>query len=90
MSNAYQIMITDNRGGFWGALKRTFFIILLVAACVVAPIGIGIFAQSSAMQWVGFVIGLWIVLSSLSTRVRKVKSTDEARAYLDQIDRGTA
>jgi hypothetical protein len=59
---------------------------------LLGPIAIGIVCDSPAMQWVGFVLGITMLLAIAKQMADRTtfKSTDEARAYLDKIDAGTA
>lgn len=59
---------------------------------VAGPIAIGIVCDSSAMQWVGFILGIIMLLATAWQSADKTtfKGTAEARAYLDKIDAGTA
>ena len=51
-------------------------------ALMVAAIGLGVYLQSTAMQWVGAIILLiWLFLLSASSNAKKM-SVKEAQAYL--------
>ena len=82
------IVITDARG--FGRWLRNFVVhVLGMLALVAGPVGVGIVTGSAAMQWVGFVLGI-VLLVSVNGKPNRFRTTDEARAYLDQIDRGEA
>jgi hypothetical protein len=53
----------------------------------VALIGIGVYLESSAMQWVGAILGFSTLFSGLSDLESKnTLTTEEARRRLDEID----
>lgn len=57
-------------------------------ALTMAPIGVGIAGDSTAMQWLGFVMGILILLVAAKADADRhtFSSTAEARAHLDKID----
>jgi len=57
----------------------------------VALISIGVYLDSSAMQWVGAILGFLTICGSATAAARKHKMTvAEARKRLDEIERGQA
>lgn len=84
MSKQVSIYISAPHG--WGKWFRN---LTSGMAMVAAPVALGIVCDSQAMQWVGFVLG-FIGLVAIAKRAADdttFRSTDEARAYLDEIDR---
>jgi hypothetical protein len=83
----HDIVISDVR-----TMGRFYRTLTALTSIVVLPVGIGIVAASDAMQWAGFVGGMVILLAfAHSDNSRHTfKTTDEARAFLDKIDRGEA
>ncbi len=81
--------ITINNTTSFARVFRTTFSVLVLTAC---PILLGRAVDSTPLQWLGFVFGLLIVSGiAMSIHGRTTfKTTDEARAYLDKIDRGEA
>lgn len=61
------------------------------AVMFIALIGIGVFLESNAMQWVGAIIG-FIVIISRAMRIAKDNryTIAKARARLDEIERQSA
>ncbi|MEM8801108.1 MAG: hypothetical protein AAGF55_01090 [Pseudomonadota bacterium] len=59
-------------------------------ALFVALIGIGVFLESAAMQWVGAFIGFTFIIGKAiaSAQRDKMLSVSEARKKLDEIERG--
>ncbi len=55
-------------------------------AFMVAAIGIGVYLQSTAMQWVGAIIFLIGLFSKAAGNVKKMSLT-EAQAYLAELAR---
>lgn len=57
-------------------------------ALTMTPIGVGIACDSTAMQWLGFVMGILILLVAAKSDADRntFSSTAEARARLDEID----
>jgi hypothetical protein len=57
-------------------------------ALTMAPIGVGIACGSTAMQWLGFVMGILILLVAAKADADRTtfSNTAEARAHLDKID----
>ena len=53
-----------------------------------AFMSIGLFLDSTAMQWLGAIIGFFSLISRASRRLKDSTfySTDEVRAYLDKLD----
>lgn len=84
-ANKLEIIISDVRG-VGQFLRRVFATFVLL----VMPVSIGIAVESAPMQWVGFVCGIFLLLSFAykTNGQHKFKTTDEARAFLDRIDRG--
>lgn len=60
-------------------------------AMIVSMIGIGVFLESAAMQWVGAIMA-FVTIATLDsgTRKRCTMSVSEARRRLDEIERGDA
>ncbi|MDF1599691.1 hypothetical protein PZ895_07865 [Mesorhizobium sp. YIM 152430] len=85
--NKLEIIISDVRG-----VGRFLRQVVAIFALLVIPVSIGIAVESAPMQWVGFVCGIILLLSFAhkSNGQHKFKTTDEARAFLDKIDRGEA
>lgn len=55
----------------------------------VALIGIGIVLDSSAMQWVGAILGFIVILDRANRLFKNNRFTiEEARKRLDEIERG--
>ena len=54
-------------------------------AMFVALIGIGVFLDSSAMQWLGAIIG-FLALTSRANSSKKRMSFDEARKRIDELE----
>jgi hypothetical protein len=73
----------------WGKWIRRLTVGLLLP---MAPIGIGIACGSSAMQWLGFVLGIFVLIDAEKADAARntFNSTADARAYLDKIDAGEA
>ncbi|MFG1410315.1 hypothetical protein V5G24_04300 [Xanthobacter sp. VTT E-85241] len=57
-------------------------------AVFVCLIGIGVYVDSSAMQWAGFAIALAFTFGRSSSHIHRM-NIKEARAYLDQIEGGS-
>lgn len=56
-------------------------------ALFLALIGIGVFLQSSAMQWIGAIIGFVTILVTASgLKAKSRKTIAEARQYLDELE----
>jgi hypothetical protein len=55
---------------------------------VLVPIGLGVALDSAAMQWVGFILGCFAVISfaNIFNKNHTVHSFDEARALLDKLE----
>jgi hypothetical protein len=87
MTSKHQIQIFANKP-FAKAIRGTFSALVLTAT----PILIGVWVGSAAMQWLGFIFGILLLLGMAFSNQSKntFASTDEARAYLDKIDRGDA
>lgn len=58
-------------------------------ALIIAIMSIGIFAGSSAMQWLGAIVAFITMTVRASGRVPRL-SISEARKRLDEIERGAA
>ena len=75
------IVIVDDR--FWMSAGRD----AVSFAVFVAMVGLGVFLESSAMQWVGAILWfIWILSKAASVEKRFKKTIPEARAYLDKIE----
>lgn len=65
----------------------------IAPACQIAVIGVGVMADSAAMQWAGFwgllFIVAIIILEGVTATIENDKrmTVDEARARLDEIER---
>lgn len=60
-------------------------------AMFVALIGIGVLLDSSAMQWIGAIIGFLAIFTRASGASRKCRMTlDQARKRIDEIEAGMA
>jgi hypothetical protein len=57
-------------------------------AVILAPISLGIYMDSTAMQWMGFITTIMMVagVATIMGDRYTVHTTDEARKLLDQID----
>ena len=89
MTKDHSIVITDARGfGRW--VRRMTFGFVGGASFVVLPIGLGVYVESTAMQWAGFIMGMMLLFAFnlASHRQHRFRTTDEARDHLDKIDRG--
>lgn len=80
--NKIQITVTDMRLPAWCRGVATMTMIIF------APIAVGIFTASSAMQWAGFVMGIlslmaWAKNKNTDTRFTSITA---ARAYLDKLE----
>lgn len=71
-------------------VQKTFQSIASDAFSVAAAfllIGTGVYAESAAMQWVGFILFFTMILSRSGMKgVFRVSSTEAARKVLDNID----
>lgn len=87
MIQKHQITITNTKP-FAKVMRVTFSTLALTAA----PILIGVFVESAAMEWLGFTFGILLLFTLAFSGQSKTTftTTDEARAYLDKIDRGAA
>lgn len=50
-----------------------------------APIGIGIAAHSSAMQWVGFMFGILFFVGLAAKEKHQFKTKEDAKAFIDSL-----
>lgn len=78
-----------NSSNVWRQLLR----IWAVFNGVVVPIGIGILVDSAAMQWAGFILGLFIMmgLGKAAVDPRRYTSVQAAKDALDAMrERGEA
>jgi len=75
-----KITIIDGRESVIGSLLKDAGTLLLF----VGLIGIGVFLDSKAMQWVGAVFGFFVVASKAFGKVEKV-SVDEAHSRIDAM-----
>ncbi len=83
MEKKLRIIIIDGR------ITRYLLGTFQAGVLVLGPILIGIFADSSAMQWAGFVFGFltfvaWAVNSGSST---SLSSIEDARRQLDALEK---
>jgi len=82
-------VIVPTGTGFWRGLRVVF---LFAVWCT--PILIGLWAGSAALQWVGYLIGILLVVAVVSIRRSKNHSIgtsfDDARAKLNEIERRLA
>lgn len=80
----YEITIRNNRKPITQVLLASFGL----SVGLFGPIALGILLQSAAMQWAGFVIGMFIFISVATvfdkTKIR-VTSIEDARKALDKI-----
>lgn len=77
-----EIVITDQRFG-WRSLK----VLSAIAVFIVLPVSIGIYFDSSPMQWFGFLFTmLYILIFALRERKGTTfTSVRSAKAYLDTL-----
>ena len=62
-------------------------VVLVLTVCV--PIGLGVFLQSSAMQWAGFILAAFYSIGRVGRIIKDNSLTiAQARAKLDEIERG--
>lgn len=63
--------------------------LISLMALVILPISIGIFNNSAAMSWIGFFFAILFTIAMGATLMKKstTYSIQEARAYLDKIER---
>ena len=84
MTDKKQVTITIvNNSRVSKAIQRS----ATVALTFILPIGIGIVAHSSAMQWAGFAFGLLMVASNAINfnKSNSFSTVDAAKARLDQM-----
>lgn len=75
------VTIIDDR--LWASISRDVFSVV----SLVAVIGLGVYLQSSAMQWVGAIIWFLMLASKVSGIKEKSEMTiQEARKFLDEIE----
>jgi hypothetical protein len=70
------------------SILRVLIRMAAVVNGIVLPIGLGVLVDSTAMQWVGFVFGL-VLMIGVANQIRKentVHSFDEARRLLDRME----
>lgn len=61
---------------------------LTTVACFVAMIGIGVWLDSSALQWIGALLGFIAIMSRSINMMEKYRySIEEARRRLDELER---
>lgn len=81
MPDKTEIVIRDMRTPKWirGMVVLGFLVFF--------PIGLGIYAGSSAMQWAGFLLGVLatFAMAKQGTGEQTFNSPADARAYLDGI-----
>jgi hypothetical protein len=73
------ITIVDSRRWRWVRVTINF------AVMSIAPIGLGIYLQSAAMQWLGFVFSILGIFTMTANVVKKFDDIEEAKKYLDGI-----
>ena len=57
----------------------------------IALIGIGVYLDSSAMQWVGAILGFLVIIGkTISHQNRSKMTVEQARKRLDEIEAGSA
>lgn len=78
------ITLSDQRGT-WTKWLRNIASMLL---CACGPIAVGIVADSTAMQWVGFIFSAFLIISIGRGKLREntAYTIAEAHALLDQIE----
>jgi hypothetical protein len=54
-------------------------------ALALAMIGVGVWLESSAIQWIGWFVWL-VVLTTLASNATKKMTIKEAREFLDEIE----
>lgn len=74
------ITILDARA--WSRWIRMF---LSITSVVVLPILLGIWMQSTAMQWVGFFMCIVLMFNIAGANVKRFTSIEEAKAYLNSL-----
>jgi uncharacterized membrane protein len=69
--------------------SKPWWRLFVVSALQIVVIGVGVFADSAAMQWAGFVGLIFLffcgVIISTTLGANKALSVDEARVRLDQL-----
>ncbi len=73
------ILITESAIQSWARDASTLVMF-------VALIGIGVWLDSSAMQWMGAVIG-FITIATRASKLRQNLTIEQARRRLDEIER---
>lgn len=75
------VVIVDNR--LWQSLGRD----IATLGTFVSMIGLGVFLQSSAMQWVGGLIWfLWVIGRAAIVEKKARMTIPQARAFLDKLE----
>lgn len=76
------ISIIDSR-------KFTSYLRKLISSCayLFAPVALGVYLDSAAMQWIGFVMGLIMMSVWAYNDPTKFTTIADARAYLDKLER---
>jgi hypothetical protein len=71
------------------SILRVLIRMAAVVNGIVLPIGLGVLVDSDAMQWVGFVFGLAIMIGFTKqfNDQNTVHSFDEARRLLDRMEK---
>ena len=81
--------MTEHNIRVWTTSKVSPFRAIYSASIIISVIGVGVLAESSAMQWAGFwslvltVVGLAVI----QTVNEKALTIEQARAYLDELER---
>jgi hypothetical protein len=82
----YKIEITNRRSSF----RRWVQTMVFTAITVIAPISIGVWVGSTAMQWLGFLFAFMLLLAigmkSVEKDTRKVHTFAEARRAIDEME----
>lgn len=73
------ITITDSRSYRW------FRQSVSVALVLIAPIGLGVYLQSTAMQWAGFLMTCVGIVAMATQGSKKFDNIADAKKYLDTL-----
>ena len=82
MSKPTEIIVRVRHGG-----KHWPSRLLFAVGVQVTIIGVGILADSPAMQWSGFVFLFLILFAAAISMAEKTLTIEEARAKLDELER---
>lgn len=83
MSQQKTIIIRDDR--MWKSIIQD----VISAGSLLALVGVGLWLESSALQWIGGIIWmLWLVGWLVSLEKGSKKTIKEAREYLDGLEGG--